>query len=88
MRCSIAIIRAVTGMCDSMGVAATAEGVETEQQLAMLNAERCTEVQGYLVSRPRPARDVPELLAAFARDGLQGVVRDGTACTQVALERA
>jgi diguanylate cyclase (GGDEF)-like protein len=85
---SIAIIRAVTGMCDSMGVAATAEGVETEQQLAMLNAERCTEVQGYLVSRPRPARDVPELLAAFARDGLQGVVRDGTACTQVALERA
>jgi diguanylate cyclase (GGDEF)-like protein len=69
---STAIIRAVTGLCDSLGVTATAEGVETEQQLDMLRAERCTEIQGYLVSKPRPARDIPGLLETFARDGLVG----------------
>jgi diguanylate cyclase (GGDEF)-like protein len=60
-----AIIRAVTGMCDSLGITATAEGVETAQQLSLLNAEKCTEIQGYLVSKPRPAGEIPALLQEF-----------------------
>jgi EAL domain-containing protein (putative c-di-GMP-specific phosphodiesterase class I) len=67
---SEAIVRAVTGLCESLGVTATAEGVETGQQLAMLRHVRCTEIQGYLVSKPRPAREIPVLLAEFSRGGI------------------
>jgi EAL domain-containing protein (putative c-di-GMP-specific phosphodiesterase class I) len=58
-----AIVRAVTGLCAGLGVATTAEGVETERQLAYLTEEGCTEVQGFLFSRPVPAAEVPSLLA-------------------------
>jgi diguanylate cyclase (GGDEF)-like protein/PAS domain S-box-containing protein len=64
---SIAIVRAITGLCSSLGIATTAEGVETDEQLAILRAERCNEVQGYLFSRPCPAGDIPELLKSFAK---------------------
>ena len=40
----------------------TAEGVETEEQLAILKAEGCMQVQGYLFSRPIPAAGLPALL--------------------------
>jgi EAL domain-containing protein (putative c-di-GMP-specific phosphodiesterase class I) len=42
-----------------------AEGVETEDQLARLRAEGCTEAQGYLFSKPAPAAEVPRLLRRF-----------------------
>jgi len=41
----------------------TAEGVESEQQLAHLRMVCCTEVQGFLFSRPRPARELKDLLS-------------------------
>jgi predicted signal transduction protein with EAL and GGDEF domain len=62
---STAIIRAVTGMCDSLGITVTAEGVESLQQVDLLRAERCTEIQGYLISKPRPAQDIPSLISDF-----------------------
>jgi predicted signal transduction protein with EAL and GGDEF domain len=62
---SLAIVRAILELGRSLGMAVTAEGVETEQQFEMLQAERCTEVQGYLFGRPRPAKDVPEVIALF-----------------------
>src|SRR6202042_1729659 len=49
---SIAIVRAVTGLARSLGITSTAEGVETNEQLAILRAEGCNEVQGYLFNRP------------------------------------
>jgi EAL domain-containing protein (putative c-di-GMP-specific phosphodiesterase class I) len=60
---SRAIVRAVTGLGKSLGMATVAEGVETPEQLAMLKAEGCTEAQGYLFSRPVPALEVARLLA-------------------------
>ena len=57
-----AIVRAVVGLCGDLGMTTTAEGVETQEQLDRLTAEGCTEVQGYLFSRPVPAADVPRLL--------------------------
>ncbi len=60
---SMAIIRAVTGLGKNLGIATTAEGVETNEQLALLRAEGCTEVQGYLFSKPRPAADVEDMLS-------------------------
>jgi EAL domain-containing protein (putative c-di-GMP-specific phosphodiesterase class I) len=40
----------------------TVEGVETAEQLALLEREACNEIQGYHISAPRPAADVPHLL--------------------------
>jgi len=59
---SIAIVRAVTGLGSTLGIATTAEGVETVEQLRKLKLEGCTEVQGFLISKPRPASELAELL--------------------------
>ncbi len=62
---SIAIIRAIVRLGHALGMSVTAEGVETEQQLALLTAEGCTEGQGYLFSRACPADKVPDLIASL-----------------------
>ena len=54
---SLAIIRAVTGLCASLGIVTTAEGVETREQFDRVKAEGCTEVQGFLTGRPMPLKD-------------------------------
>jgi diguanylate cyclase (GGDEF)-like protein len=64
---ALAIVRAVARLGYSLGMATTAEGVETGEQLAQLRAEGCTEVQGYFFSQPRPASEVPELLQRLDR---------------------
>jgi diguanylate cyclase (GGDEF)-like protein/PAS domain S-box-containing protein len=51
---SLAIVRAVTGLCSSLGVATTAEGVETEEQRRILEREGCQQLQGYLLGHPTP----------------------------------
>ncbi len=56
------IVRAVIGLGASLGMITTAEGVETEAQLAQLRAEGCDEVQGYLFSRPVPVSEVAEVI--------------------------
>jgi EAL domain-containing protein (putative c-di-GMP-specific phosphodiesterase class I) len=45
-----------------VGMKTTAEGVETEEQLQTLKGEGCTEVQGYLFSKPVPAAEAAQLL--------------------------
>jgi diguanylate cyclase (GGDEF)-like protein len=62
---SLSIVRAVTGLGSSLGMVTTAEGVETAEQLKVLRAEGCTEVQGYVFSPPQPAREVEKLLQKF-----------------------
>jgi diguanylate cyclase (GGDEF)-like protein len=60
---SMAIVRAVTGLGKSLGISTTAEGVETDEQLALLRSEGCNQVQGYLFSPPRPGADVESMLS-------------------------
>ena len=60
----VAIIRAVAGLGSSLGIATTAEGIETVEQLECVRAEGCTEVQGFLFSPPRPASELGELMHA------------------------
>jgi diguanylate cyclase (GGDEF)-like protein/PAS domain S-box-containing protein len=60
---SAAIVRAVTGLGTSLGILTTAEGVETDEQLAALRLQGCNEVQGYLFNPPRPASQVEKMLA-------------------------
>ncbi len=63
---SRAIVRAIAALGQSLGIATTAEGVETQSQLEWVLAEGCTEVQGYFFSPPCPAGDIPRLLSDVA----------------------
>jgi diguanylate cyclase (GGDEF)-like protein len=60
-----AIIRAVTRLGGNLGMTTIAEGVETEEQLEILRAEGCTQVQGHLFSPPKPAAEIKTLLRSF-----------------------
>jgi diguanylate cyclase (GGDEF)-like protein len=60
------IIRAVLGLCATLGLDTLVEGVETADQLEWLKREGCTEVQGHLFSMPRPASLVPEVMRRVA----------------------
>jgi EAL domain-containing protein (putative c-di-GMP-specific phosphodiesterase class I) len=52
-----AVFHAIASLGNSLRLATTAEGVETPEQFAIVQAEGCTEVQGYLFSTPRPASE-------------------------------
>jgi diguanylate cyclase (GGDEF)-like protein len=60
---SLAIVKAAIGLGRSLGMATTAEGVETEAQLDAVRGEGCTEIQGFLFSPPLSAAGVEEFLA-------------------------
>ena len=55
---SLTIVRAVAALANGMGMTATAEGVETAEQLHSIASEGCTEMQGFLFSRPLPAAEI------------------------------
>ncbi|MBR0752785.1 EAL domain-containing protein [Bradyrhizobium jicamae] len=63
---SASIIRAVVSIAADRNMITTAEGVETEQQRDTVQLLGCTQMQGYLFSKPVPARDLAALLAADA----------------------
>lgn len=63
---AMAIMRAVTGLGRSLGIAVTAEGVETEAQLRALLTEGCDAAQGYLFGQPVPVSEVPAVIAALS----------------------
>jgi diguanylate cyclase (GGDEF)-like protein len=58
---SLNIVRAVAGLANGMGMTTIAEGVETEEQLEKIKSEGCTEMQGFLFSRPLPAAEIERL---------------------------
>ena len=62
----MAIVRAVTGLGASLGMATTGEGVETQEELDYLKREGCTEAQGYFFSKPKPASEISRMLARKA----------------------
>ena len=62
-----AVVRAIAALGTSLGMTTTAEGVETPEQEALVRAESCTDMQGYLVSRPVPRDQVPELIQRLSQ---------------------
>jgi diguanylate cyclase (GGDEF)-like protein len=52
------VLKAVAGLGIALGVPVTAEGVETQEQLAVVREHGCSEVQGYLFSKPQKLEDV------------------------------
>ena len=61
---STAIVRAVIGLGRNLNLPVLAEGVETERQRAVLIAEGCPELQGFLIGRPQPIEHYAELTGA------------------------
>ncbi|MDO9412451.1 MAG: EAL domain-containing protein [Pseudolabrys sp.] len=69
---SLAIIRAIVALANTLGMSTTAEGVESTEQVARLLDAGCTQIQGYVFSAPRPATDIarmfgPRLAVPLAR---------------------
>jgi len=61
-RSSLAIIRAVTGLSESLDIGTTAEGVETQEQYDRIKAEGCTEAQGLFTGAPMTIEEAIALL--------------------------
>lgn len=59
----IAIIRAVVAMADALDIATTAEGVENEHELAMIQQFGCDKIQGYYFGRPMEHADACALFS-------------------------
>ncbi len=63
---AMAIVRAVASLGAALGMATVAEGVETPEQMDSIRQEGCTDVQGYLISRPISATAIRALFAQQA----------------------
>ena len=59
------IIKAISYMADALGMLAIAEGVETKEQLDLVLQSGCRYVQGFLIAKPMPAKDVIDFINGF-----------------------
>ncbi len=59
-----AITKAIIEMAKNLNLKLVAEGVETESELSFVRQHQCDLMQGYLFSRPVPARDFEQLLTS------------------------
>ena len=62
-----AIATAIVGLAHSLGISVTAEGVELPEQMAELEQMGCDRAQGYMIARPLPPSDVPDVIRARSR---------------------
>ncbi len=61
-----AVVTAIISLARALQLTTSAEGVETREQLTLLRAMGCTDVQGYLVARPMPGSEVVGFLTRHA----------------------
>lgn len=62
------VVSAIISLAHSLGLSVIAEGVENRKQLEFLRGLECEEIQGYLYSRPLPAREFEVLLERGCRE--------------------
>jgi diguanylate cyclase (GGDEF)-like protein/PAS domain S-box-containing protein len=59
---ALPLVQAILAMGHNLNLRVTAEGVETQQQMNLLRREGCDEIQGFLLGRPMPAKDVEDFI--------------------------
>ena len=69
-----AICAAILAMARNLDLKVVAEGVELEEQLSFLKQHRCDQMQGYLFSKPLPAKEFEALVVKHG----EGLARDNT----------
>jgi diguanylate cyclase (GGDEF)-like protein/PAS domain S-box-containing protein len=62
-----AVVQSILHLAESLGLGCVAEGVETSAQFDYLQRELCQEIQGFLLSEPLPAADMPHMLNLVRR---------------------
>jgi EAL domain-containing protein (putative c-di-GMP-specific phosphodiesterase class I) len=72
-----AIVDAVLTMSIRMGLRVVAEGIETEEQLALLRDQGASDVQGFLLARPMPGKEVQPFLDSVAARAEQATASPG-----------
>ena len=73
---SRAIVRAIADMARNLGIRVIAEGVETAEQREQTRLLGCTDIQGYLISVPRPAVEIGRLFL-FGDKNAEDTINDG-----------
>jgi predicted signal transduction protein with EAL and GGDEF domain len=61
----MAVVRAIVALGTTLGMATTAEGVETLGQASIVRAEGCADMQGYLTSPPLPPTEADQFVATY-----------------------
>ena len=65
----LSFLQAIIHLASTVNLVTIAEGIETADQLAELQATACAYGQGYLLARPGPIADIPALLPSVTRPG-------------------
>jgi EAL domain-containing protein (putative c-di-GMP-specific phosphodiesterase class I) len=60
------IVRSTIGLAHDLGLSVVAEGVEDQRACELLAAYGCDAAQGYFISHPLPAAQIPEIVRARA----------------------
>jgi EAL domain-containing protein (putative c-di-GMP-specific phosphodiesterase class I) len=81
------IVSAIIDLASNLGMATTAEGVETEDQLRQLRIQGCNEVQGYLLSVPVTPLHIPKILDQWTGLALRGKERLSSTVRNAGLNR-
>ena len=63
-----ALVKSIIQMSQVLGIKVVAEGVELQQQLAVLKEAGCDFIQGYYFSKPLPGDEIQAFLTQLARE--------------------
>jgi diguanylate cyclase (GGDEF)-like protein len=81
------IIQAVIALGRALNLSILVEGIETEEQRALVRLAGCDEMQGYLFGRPAPRKTIDRMLAAGKSSAVSMPARRMTAVTPIQKRR-
>jgi diguanylate cyclase (GGDEF)-like protein len=84
---SLAVVRAMVAMAHGLSMSVVAEGIETAAEFRFLREEGCDTAQGYYLSRPVPAVELPALVETLG-EMAHGRAGSGTASGQGAPQKS